>query len=162
ATQYVRRLGELDVVVADDFYAVAPWVEKVQELPGQRFDARVVQCVSDRFLVIHDQAEMTAVVSRLLTALLQGKELVAPIDERRRGALATQFEIEQAAIESQSFFDIADFEGDVVETDGTCFFSFGHGRTPFHAQIRAIAAPFKDVTGTHVCQEQLSIKLRKA
>jgi hypothetical protein len=29
AAQHVRRLGELKVVVADNLYAVAPWVEKV-------------------------------------------------------------------------------------------------------------------------------------
>ena len=31
AAQYVRRLGELDVVVADDLDAVAPRIEEVEK-----------------------------------------------------------------------------------------------------------------------------------
>src|SRR5262245_980188 len=34
AAQHIRCLGELDVVVADDLDAVAPWVEEIEKLTG--------------------------------------------------------------------------------------------------------------------------------
>jgi hypothetical protein len=41
AAQHVRCLGELDVVVADDLYTVAPRIEEIEKLTGQRVDARL-------------------------------------------------------------------------------------------------------------------------
>jgi len=38
AAQDVRRLGELDIVVADNLYAIAPRVEKVEKRAGQWLD----------------------------------------------------------------------------------------------------------------------------
>src|SRR6266542_4728432 len=70
---------------------------------------------------------MTAVVGRLGAALLQRKELVAQIDERRGLALAAQLELEQAAVEGQRLLDIADLERDMVETDGARLPCFRHG-----------------------------------
>jgi hypothetical protein len=61
------------------------------------------------------------------TALLQCEELVAQIDECRSAALAPKFEIEQSTVESQSLFDITDFERYVVETNGARFSCFNHG-----------------------------------
>jgi len=46
------------------------------------------------------------------------RKLIAKIDEGHRLALATQLKVEDAAIESQRFLDIADFQRDVVEADG--------------------------------------------
>ena len=106
AAQHVQRLGELDVVVADNLDAVAPRVEKVEEWAGQRLDSRFGQRFADCILVIDHESKMAALVGRLSTALLQGEELVAQIDEGRRAALAPKFEIEQSTVESQSFFDI--------------------------------------------------------
>jgi hypothetical protein len=106
AAQHVQRLGELDVVVADNLDAVAPRVEKVKERAGQRLDPRVSQRFADCILVVNHKSKMAALVSGLSTPLLQCEELVAEIDEGRRAALAPKFEIEQSTVESQSFFDI--------------------------------------------------------
>src|SRR5262245_56256584 len=126
ATQHVRRLGELNIVVADDLDPVAPWIPEVEKRAGQRFDTGSGQRLADRLLVIDHETEMAAVVGRLLTPLLQREELVAEIDEGRCLALAAELEIEQAAVESQGRIDVADLESDVIETDGTRFSSLRH------------------------------------
>ena len=41
-------------------------------------------------------------------------------------ALAPKLEIEQAAVESQSLFNIANFKSDMVETDGARFLCLRH------------------------------------
>src|SRR5215469_17867834 len=135
AAQHVRRLGELDVVVADDLYAVTPGVAEIEEPAGQRMDARRRQRAAHRVLVVDHETEMTAVVGGLGAALLQREELIAQIDERRGLALAAQFEVEQAAVERQRLLDVADLESDVVETDGARFPCFRHGDSP---TIRAV------------------------
>jgi hypothetical protein len=61
------------------------------------------------------------------TAFLQCEELVAKIDEGRSAALAPKLEFEQSTVESQSLFDITDFERYVVETHGARFSCFSHG-----------------------------------
>src|SRR6187200_3593902 len=86
AAQHVRRLGELDVVVADNLNAIAPRVEEVEKRPGQRLDTCVSQRFSDGFLVIDHQSKMPALVSRLRTTPLKREELVAQIDEGRCAA----------------------------------------------------------------------------
>jgi hypothetical protein len=63
----------------------------------------------------------------LSTALLQGKELIAQVDEGRGVALAPKFEIEQSTVEGQSLLDITDFERYVVETNGARFTCVDHG-----------------------------------
>src|SRR5437868_9503206 len=126
AAQHVRRLGELDVVVADDLDAVAPRVEKVEKPPGQRLNPCIGQRRANRFLVVDHKSEMPAVVSGLGAAFLQREELVAEIDEGRAVALAAKLKIEQSAVESQSLFNIADFESDMIETDGARFSRLGH------------------------------------
>src|SRR5215813_15085465 len=133
--QHARRLGELDVVVVDDLDSVAPGVAEIEEGAGQRLDARRRQRTAYRVLVVDHETKMTAVVGGLGAALLQREELIAQIDERRGLALAAQFELEQAAIERQRLLDIADLEGDMVETDGARFFCFRHGDSP---TIRAV------------------------
>jgi hypothetical protein len=45
-------------------------------------------------------------------------------------ALAPKREVEQSTVESQSLFDITDFQRDVVETNGASFSCFGHGTHP--------------------------------
>src|SRR5437763_12360948 len=94
AAQHVRRLGELDIVVADDLYAVAPRIEKVEEPAGQRMDAGVGQRRADCFFVVDHKPKVATIVSRLCTALLKREELVAQIDECRSAAFAPKFEIE--------------------------------------------------------------------
>ena len=96
AAEHVRRLGELDVVIADDLDAVAPRIEKIEKLTGQRLYTHLGQRLPHRFLVIDDKPEMTAVVGSLRTALLKREELIAEIDESRVLALAAQREVRRA------------------------------------------------------------------
>src|SRR5436190_15410400 len=102
AAQYVRRLSELDVVVANNFYAVAPRVEKVEKRARQQFDSCIDQRLADCILIIDHESKMAPVVSRLGTAFLECQELIAQIDEGRSGALAAKLEIEQPTVKSQS------------------------------------------------------------
>jgi hypothetical protein len=69
---------------------------------------------------------MPAIIRRLPPALLQREELTAKIDEGRVSALAAKLELEQAAVERQRLFDVADLKRDVVETDCARFLCFGH------------------------------------
>src|SRR5712671_1432886 len=142
--QYVWRLGKLDIVVADDLYPVPPRVEKVEEPAGQRIDARAGQCRADCFLVVDHKSKMATVVSGLGTALLQREELVAKVDESRSAALAPKFEIEQSTIESQGFFDIANLESDVIETNGSRFSWLRHGT------LQRLAGDTSSMTGTNL------------
>ena len=64
---------------------------------------------------------MAAIVGRLLTALLQGDELVAQVDECHGVALTAQLECEEAAIERQRDFREREardkFPGDITDHD---------------------------------------------
>ena len=71
AAQHVRRLGELDVRVADDLDPVAPGIEEVEKRAGQRLDAGFGERLANGFLVVDDEAEVAAVVGGLPAALLQ-------------------------------------------------------------------------------------------
>src|SRR4029434_5106152 len=99
---------------ANNLYAVAPRVEKVEERSGQRLDTRLRQRFANCVLVVHHKSKMAGLVSGLGTALLQRKELVAQIDEGRGTALAPKFELQQSTIESQSLLYITDLERYVV------------------------------------------------
>jgi len=118
AAQHIGRLGELDIVVADDLDAIAPGVAEVEEGPGQGFDAGLGHRPADRVLVVDHQAEVAAVVRGLLSSPLEGQELVAQVDEGHVLAFPAQLEREQPPVERQRFVDVADFERDVIETDG--------------------------------------------
>src|SRR5262249_12264268 len=114
-TQHVGCLGELDVVVAHDLDAIAPGIAEVEEAAGQHLDASRLQGAPRRLLVVDHQAEMAAVVGRLLAALLERDELIAEVDEGHGLALAAQLEREKLAIERQRLLDVADLERDMVE-----------------------------------------------
>src|SRR6185295_1200328 len=118
STQYVRRLGELDVVVTDDLDPVAPWVQEVEKWAGQRLDPRVGQRFPDGILVIDHEAEVAAVIGGLRAPFLKRKELVAQVDEGGRVVLAAKLELEQAPVEGQGLLDVANLERDVIEPDG--------------------------------------------
>src|SRR5262245_27027652 len=130
AAQHVRRLRELDVVIPDDLDAVAPGIAEIKEAPGQHLDPGLRQRLAHRLFVIDDQAEMPAVIGGLPTAFLQGEELIAKIDESRVLALAPQLEFEQAAVERQCLFDVADLERDVIETNRARLLCFSHAGSP--------------------------------
>src|ERR1044072_1613331 len=127
AAQHVRRLGELDVVVADDLDAIAPRVEKIEKPARQHIDSRVSQRLADGLLVVDHKPEVAAIVGGLGPTFLKREELVAQIDEGRGVALAPKLEIEQSAVEGQSLFDVTDLERDMIETNGACFSWPGHG-----------------------------------
>src|SRR5262249_47531704 len=82
AAQHVGGLGDRDVAVADDLDPVAPGVAEIEERSGQQLDARRLQRPPRRLLVVDHEAEMPAIVGRLLASLLEGDELIAEIDER--------------------------------------------------------------------------------
>src|SRR5262249_14836064 len=119
--QHIRRLGELYIIVADDLYTVAPRIEEIEELTGQRVHTRVRQRVADGVLVINHESKMTAVVRGLSTALLEREELIAQIDEGRGLAPAAKFEVEQATVNRQGLIDIIHLKSDMIETDGARF-----------------------------------------
>ena len=73
--------GELDVFVADDLYTVAPRVDEIEKLTGQRVHTRLRQRAADGVLVIDHESKMTVVVGGLGAALLEREELIAQIDE---------------------------------------------------------------------------------
>src|SRR6266849_6248181 len=124
--QHVGRFRKLDILVPDDLYAVAPRVSKVEKRSRQGLDAGVDQCFASGVFVIDYKPKMTSIVGGLCTALLERNELVSQIDERHGIAFASKFKIEQATVESQSRFDVADLESDVIETDDTRFGCFRH------------------------------------
>ena len=127
AAENMRRLRELDVVVADNLDAVAPRVEEVQKSPRQDLDPGFGQRRAHGFLVIDHEPKVTPVVTGLLAAFLKGKKLVAQIDEGGMLALAAQREFEEAPVESQSPLDVAHLERDVVQSDSAGFAGLGHG-----------------------------------
>src|SRR5262245_66426836 len=49
ATQHVRGLGELNIVIADDLDAVAPWIPEVEKRAGQQFDTGI----DERLAALH-------------------------------------------------------------------------------------------------------------
>jgi hypothetical protein len=55
------------------------------------------------------------------------KNLIAQINEGHVAALASKFEIEQAAIEGQSLFDVANPERHMVEATARAFLSLATG-----------------------------------
>jgi len=122
----VWRLGELDVLVADNLDAVAPRVEKVEKRPWQRFDPDVSQRLADGIPVVDHKPKMTSIVSRLSSAFLQCEELVAEIDKSRSAALAANLEVKQLTVKGGSLLDITDFQRYVVQTNGAHLLSFGH------------------------------------
>jgi len=121
AAQHVGCLGELDVIVANDLYAVAPRIEKIEKRPWQGLNARIGQRFTDRILIIDHKAKMATSVGRLGPALLQCEKLVAKIDEGRSAALAPKFEIEQSTVEGQSLFNVTDLKRYVIETNSSRF-----------------------------------------
>src|SRR5262249_11179509 len=127
AAQDVGGLGELDVVIADDFNAIAPGVAKVEEGPSERGDASRFERFAGSLLVLDNEAEMASVVGGLLAALLQRDELVAQIDKRHGVALAAQLKAKEAAVECQRLLDVADLERNVIEPHDARFVRSSHG-----------------------------------
>src|SRR5262245_46716785 len=94
---------------------------------------------------------MTPIVGRLRATLLKRNELVAEIDERHRIALASKLEIEQAAVEGQRLFDIADLKRHMIETNQSRFCLLRHEslQSPFIHSRRDNGAP--EPLGSGMC-----------
>src|SRR5437762_9091306 len=140
AAQDIRRLGELNILVADDLDAVAPRVEKVEKRSREGLDSRVGQCFAGRFLVIDHKSKVTPIVGGLRAALLERNKLVSQIDEGHRVSFASKFEFDKSSVESKSRFDVTDLESDMIEPDDARFFPFRH-RASIPSQVRSIHCP---------------------
>src|SRR5690349_12163210 len=105
AAQDVRRLRELNVVVADDLDAISPRIVKVEERTRLRLDASIGKRLANCIFVIDHQPKVAPVVARLFAAGLQRKELVAQVDEGHAVMATAQGEIEQETIERQGLVD---------------------------------------------------------
>jgi hypothetical protein len=121
AAQHVRRLGELDVVVANDLDAITPRIAEVEERSRQHLDARFRERTADGILVVDDEPEMATAVRRLFASFLKGKELVAQVDERHILVLPAKLELEYPRVERERFLDIAHLERNVIEAYGARF-----------------------------------------
>jgi hypothetical protein len=75
--QDVGCLGKLDVVVPNDFEAIAPGVAEVEEWSDQHLDARLHQGLVNGGLVIDDKSEVATVIWWLTASLLKREELIA-------------------------------------------------------------------------------------
>ena len=86
AAQHVRRLGELDIVRADDLDAVAPWVEKIEKGPGKRLNPRVGHrfCGALRILAPKLTQKLNLIGVRAgLRCLASCKRLLIQLNRRR-------------------------------------------------------------------------------
>ena len=121
----MRRFGELDVVIADDLDAIAPRIAEVEEPAGNDVHTRIRERRANGFLVVDDEAEVSAVVGALCPPFLEREELVAEVDEGSGVAPAAQGEVEQATVERQRLVNVTDLEGNVIEADGRAFLASG-------------------------------------
>src|SRR5687767_1205950 len=150
AAQHIRRFGELNILVADDLYAVAPRVEKVEKRSGQRRDACIGQRFASDLLVIDDKSKMAPIVGGLCTASLECNELVSQIDEGHRIAFASKLKIEQATVERESRFDVTDLESDMIEPHHARFSCLGHEAS--NSLQASISIRRVDFAGDHIVE----------
>ncbi len=113
----MRRLGELNIGVFDDFDPVAPGVEKIEKRSGQQFAAGFLDERAHCRAVVDDEPEMTAPVVVRVAALDKVDELIAELDEGIAGAFGAQREIENPAVKRQGLLDVADLERNMVNPD---------------------------------------------
>ena len=132
AAQDMRRLGELDVRVFDDFEPVAPWIEEVEERTLDHACAGRLGEFDDARTVIDDKADMAAldVLSCGPVHQRHVDELVAHVDEGVALALAAQGEIENPPIPVERLIDVADLDRDMIDADQPWFVAFAHVQPP--------------------------------
>ena len=126
ATQDIGGLGELDIRVVNDLYAVASRVPEIEEGAIKQANTCCLERLAGRDLVVDDKTEMTAIVGWLFATLLERDELVAQIDEGHGVALAAQLEGKEAAVERERLFNVGNLERDVVETHQARFPKLSH------------------------------------
>ena len=68
-------------------------------------------------LVVDDEAEVPVVVGSLRAAFGQREELVAHADERHPRDARLHLDVEDAPVELERLVEVADLEGDMVDSD---------------------------------------------
>jgi hypothetical protein len=109
----------LDVAVFDDLPVVPPRIEEIQASIGRAalyLGVRTFECAAHCLPVVYDQTNVPMLVRALRSAFGQGEKLIPGVNERSTRPTPTQLQLEKLPVELQSFFDIADLQGHVVET----------------------------------------------
>jgi len=121
--QHLGRLRELDVAVVHHLDVVAPRVDKVEAPAGPHGDAALQQGGPHRLLVVHDEADVAALVRLLRPPRRQGEELVPHVHEGHPPAgPPAQLEPEEPPVPLQRRVDVVDLQRHVVnaEKPGHC------------------------------------------
>src|SRR5580692_3170695 len=126
AAQHIGCLGELNIVVTDYLYAVAPRVAKIKEGPVEWGNPSCLERLAGGLFVVDDEAKVATIISRLRAALLKRNELIAQVNESHRVTFTAQFKLEETAIECQGLVDIPHLQCDVVEAYHAWFLDRGH------------------------------------
>src|SRR5207248_10188258 len=128
AAHDVGRLGELDVGILDDFDAVAPGIEEIEEGAVDHFGAGRLGTRLHARTVIDDKPDMPPLDPRLLVVgdARQIDELVAHVDESGALAAAAQIELEDLAVPVQRLVDVADLDRDMVDADQPGLLAVAH------------------------------------
>src|SRR6202795_43913 len=71
AAQHVGCLCELNVVVTDYLYSVAPGRPKIKKRPVEGGNTSCLECLAGGLLVVDDEAKVATIVCRLPAALLK-------------------------------------------------------------------------------------------
>lgn len=103
APQHVRRLCELDIVVAHNLDPVAPRIAEVEKLPRQHLNAGCGQRSARSIFIIDHKAEVATVSRGLSVALLKRNKLIAEIDEGRALAFTAKLEAEYPSVKYERF-----------------------------------------------------------
>jgi hypothetical protein len=110
---------------------VPPGVAEVQAPPREDLGAGLLEQAADLVAVVHDQAEVAALVGRLAPSLLEGDELVAHVHERHPRRPPAQGQVEDPAVEGERLVDVADLERHVVDAHQAG--ALGHGASQLSA-----------------------------
>src|SRR5262245_17142902 len=116
--QDLRGLGELNLAVVDDLELIAPGIADVEARRRGHRNARLDERITNRLLVVYDQAEVAVKVRRLRPPPGKGDELIAHVHEGHRVAHpAAQLEVEDLPVPLECLVDVADLERHVVDPD---------------------------------------------
>src|SRR5580692_9299964 len=77
AAQHVGCLCELNVVVTDYLYSVAPGASKIKEGPVEWGNPGGLERLAGGLLIVDDEAKVATIISRLRAAFLKRNELIA-------------------------------------------------------------------------------------
>src|SRR5215212_2251619 len=114
--KYVGSFGELNLGVLHDLPAVAPRIEEVEAPARQDLHVKVPERPPHRPPVVYHHTDVAMIVGLLRPPLREGDELVPRVYERHAGTAPTQLYLEEASEELQGLLDVANLQGDVVES----------------------------------------------